>query len=57
MSAARLPECDDFFGFDRCFIDVESKSNSVGRVEVIRLSLERRFQEVQIDLAKNEILL
>ena len=52
LSAARLSECDGFFGFDRCFIDVESKSNSVGRIALTLLWLDWRFQQLLIGLVK-----
>ena len=57
LSPARLPEGDGFFGFDRCLVDVEPTSNGVGRVEETRLWLEKRFQKVLIDLAKDEVVL
>ena len=52
LSAARLPECDGFFTTDHCLIDVESKSNNVGRTVLIPLWLDRRFQQLLIRLVK-----
>ena len=57
LSPARLPEGDGFFGFDSCLVNVKSTSNGVGRVEVTRLWLEKRFQKVLIDLTKDEVVL